>query len=37
MPDDEEIAELLRETLIELGKRIEAERVRIRAAEALQE
>jgi hypothetical protein len=37
MPDDEEIAELLRETLIELGKRIEAERVRVRAAEALQE
>jgi hypothetical protein len=37
MPDDEEIADLLRETLITLGKRIEAERVKIRVAEALAE
>lgn len=32
MPEDEEIAEKLHRTLIQLGKRTEAERIRIRAA-----
>ncbi len=37
MPDDEEIAELLREALRKLGKRTEATRVGLKVAEALDE
>jgi DNA-binding SARP family transcriptional activator len=33
MPEDEEIAELLRDSLIQLGKRAEAERIRLRVGE----
>jgi DNA-binding SARP family transcriptional activator len=36
MPDDEEIMELLHETLAAVGKRADAERVRMRAEEALE-
>ncbi|MEP7219981.1 MAG: tetratricopeptide repeat protein [Bacteroidota bacterium] len=34
MPDDQEIAELLRDALISRGNRVEAERIRLRAKEA---
>jgi hypothetical protein len=36
MPDDEELADLLRQTLVRLGKRVEAERVRMRVEEELE-
>ncbi|MDB5036068.1 MAG: hypothetical protein JWQ98_3309 [Chlorobi bacterium] len=34
MPDDQEIAELLRDALVSRGNRVEAERIRLRAKEA---
>jgi hypothetical protein len=34
MPDDEEIAEMLQSALTAVGRRVEAERVRIKSKEA---